>query len=95
MSQPPRHRIVRARQRSRSYLHSFAVPLTPSPQEVGIDRVKLTVRGTWECHPRGACDYLGTVGTFHPTLDWFRNTLNIRRSSGHTNIAAVARDGCH
>lgn len=63
------HRIIRARQRSRSALRSFATPLAPSLTEVGIDRMVIKVKGTWSCSTPD--DYLDLVATGHPDIDWF------------------------
>lgn len=87
--------MVRARQRSRTALRSFAVPLRPAEAEVGIDRMRIKVNGTWRCHSGRAEEYLDAVASFHPTLDWFSPSKSVDRGVLKTRPHAQATVSIH
>ena len=64
---------IRARQRSRTALRAFSNNLIPALIEVGIDRVQISVSGSW--HTRSLAEYREMVIGGTDFADWFRRTV--------------------
>ncbi len=81
-----RRDFVRARQRSRSALKSFSVPLVPTTSEVGVDRMQVGVRGTWDLNGDTATGRAITPQNFSAAFTrlyeqsgWFRKPQSNRK----------------
>jgi hypothetical protein len=70
--------FVRARQRSRTALPAFDGHMIPTISEVGIDRIQISVAGSWHISRAGQSpqmaveDFFGSLGVSHE-VDWFRS----------------------
>lgn len=78
--------FVRARQRSRTALKAFEDNLAPAIDDVGIDRLQVTVTGTWRmtqsASDRDVDAAIEHLATPPPEVDWFKTPADSQ--SGRT-----------
>ena len=80
----PRRGIVRARERSSTALPAFTTTLNPTFQQTAVDRLQITLAGTWRTVPgagaeaTSASEYKELLGTYPAEFEWFRAPENNR-----------------
>lgn len=72
---------MRARQRSRTAIPAFSIPLSPQVSQVGVDRMQIGVLGSWRVEPSSpnelgrcstAADYVTAITNRANLWGWFR-----------------------